>query len=87
MSESDDRAQPATATTEITLVTGERQHVEGDARDVERKILDAARGSIMQLAWFVDADSQDDLAVNPEHVVLLRAGGPRSSRTGKQATS
>lgn len=40
-------------TTEITLVTGERHRVEGDAKTVEQAILDAARGSIMQLAWFV----------------------------------
>ena len=36
-------------------------------------ILDAARGSIMQLAWFIEAETGGDLAVNPEHVVALRA--------------
>lgn len=79
MSETDDRAQPATRETEITLVTGDRHRVEGDAKDVERTILDAARGSIMQLAWFIEADTGEDLAVNPEHVVLLRASGPSAS--------
>lgn len=72
MSETDDRAQPSTGRTEITLVTGDRYHVEGDTKVVERAILDAARGSIMQLAWFTDAESGRELAVNPEHVVLLR---------------
>jgi hypothetical protein len=79
MSESGDRPQPLTGTTDITLVTGEHHCVEGDVRAVERKILDAARGSIMQLAWFIDVDSRDDLAINPEHVVLLRPAGARSS--------
>jgi hypothetical protein len=72
MTESDDTAQRATATTEITLVTGDRHYVEGQARDVERAILDAARGSIMELAWLVDADTRGAIGVNPEYVVLLR---------------
>ncbi len=79
MSSSEDRAQSATRMTEITLVTGDRHRVEGDAKDVERTILDAARGSIMQLAWLIEADTRDDLAVNPEHVVLLRPAGPEST--------
>jgi hypothetical protein len=79
MSESEDRAHPATRTTEISLVTGERRSVDGDVKDVERTILDAARGAIMQLAWFIDADTQDDLGVNPEHVVSLRATRPETA--------
>jgi hypothetical protein len=79
MSESDDRAQLATGTTEINLVTGARHRVAGNAKDVERTILDAARGSIMQLAWLVDADTGADLAVNPVHVVLLRAAAPETA--------
>jgi hypothetical protein len=78
MSASDDRAQTATGTTEITLVTGERYCLQGDVKDIERTILDAARGSLMELAWFIEADTRDVLGVNPEHVVLLRtapAGG------------
>jgi hypothetical protein len=34
----------------------------------------------MQLAWLVDAETQDDLAVNPDHVVMLRAGSMPSDR-------
>jgi hypothetical protein len=60
-------------TTEITLVGGSVYRIEGDARDVERMILDAARGSIMQLAWMVEVDSGARIAVNPAHVVALRA--------------
>jgi hypothetical protein len=59
--------------TEILLVTGERYRVEGDVKDVERVILDAARGSIMQLAWLIEGEAREDLAVNPEHVVSIRA--------------
>jgi hypothetical protein len=61
--------------TEITLLGGERYRVEGGAKDVERLILDAARGSIMQLAWLMDAESGESLGVNPECVVMLRALG------------
>lgn len=74
MSSSEDR--PQSRTTTITLVTGERHRVEGDAKDVERIILDAARGSIMELAWFTEADTRDGVGVNPEYVVMLRADGP-----------
>ena len=61
--------------TEITLLGGERYRVEGEAKQVERLILDAARGSIMQLAWLTDAESGDSIGVNPECVVMLRALG------------
>lgn len=73
MSSSEGQLRPTTTTTEISLVTGERYRVDGDLKYVERRILDAARGSIMQLAWFSEVDSGDDLGVNPEHVVALRA--------------
>ena len=46
------------------MLTGDRYHVEGDAKRVERTILDAARGSIMQLAWLTDAETDEDLAIN-----------------------
>lgn len=75
MSSSEDQLRPSTSTTEIRLATGDYYRVEGNIKDVERTILDAARGSIMQLAWFVEAGTGDDLAINPEHVVALRPGG------------
>ena len=68
-----------TSITEITFLTGERCRVEGEARDVERLILDAARGSIMQLAWLTDAQAGEPLAINPECVVMLRALKPDRS--------
>ncbi len=64
-------SQPA-ATTEITVLGGDRYRVDGKIADVERLILSAARGSIMELAWFVDADTGERIGINPEHVVLLR---------------
>ena len=76
MSSSESQPQPPTATTEIILVTGDRYPVDGDVKHVERIILDAARGSIMQLAWLTDAETRSDLAVNPKHVVLIRAARP-----------
>jgi hypothetical protein len=75
MSSSEEPVRPMTSTTEITVVTGERYRVESNVKDVERIILDAARGSIMQLAWFVDAETGEGLAVNPDCVVTLRTVG------------
>lgn len=76
MSSSEGELPPTNSTTQITLVTGDSYRVDGEVKHVERIILDAARGSIMQLAWFTEAETRDDLAVNPEHVVLLKAAGP-----------
>lgn len=59
--------------TEITVHGGERQRVEGDVKDVERRILDAARGSIMEFAWLTDAETGESVGINPEFVVMLRA--------------
>lgn len=60
-------------TTEITVIGGDRYRVEGDAKDVERMILDAARGSLMELTWLVEAETGERVAINPECVVMLRA--------------
>jgi hypothetical protein len=62
--------------TEIAVATGERYQVRGSPEEVESVILAAARGSIMQLAWLTDADSGQALAVNPAHLVTLRAASP-----------
>jgi hypothetical protein len=73
MSPSEGEPQPATQHTEITLVTGDRYRVQGDVKDVERIILDAARGSLMELAWLVESETREGVGVNPEFVVALRA--------------
>jgi hypothetical protein len=57
---------------EITLTGGERLRIDGDARAVESAILAAARGSIMELAWMIDAETGQRVGVNPEHVLTLR---------------
>jgi len=67
--------RPVTRITEIILVTGDRYSVEGEVKDVERAILDAARGSIMELAWLVEAETGERIGINPESVVMLRAAG------------
>ena len=59
--------------TEVTLVGGARHHVDGDVKSIERLILDAARGSIMQLAWMTDAQTAEPIGINPEYVMTLRA--------------
>lgn len=63
-----------TQTTEITILGGELYRVEGEVEAVEHKILDAARGSIMQFAWLIEVDTGKRLGVNPECVVMLRPG-------------
>ncbi len=83
MSASSEQSAPArpvpsagTASTELTIVGGQRLRVKGEAEELERLIVDAARGSMMALAWFIDADTGERLGVNPEHVVLLRKLAP-----------
>jgi hypothetical protein len=64
-----------TTSTEIVLVSGARVRVEGNAEDVEKQILDAARGSLLELVWLTEAESGQRIALNPEYVVWLRAAG------------
>ncbi len=64
---------PGPPTTELTIVTGERLRVAGDAKEIERTIIDAARGSIMELAWVADAETGERIGLNPESVVMVRA--------------
>lgn len=55
------------------MLGGARYVVEGATRDVERLILNAARGSIMEFAWLVEAQTGERLGINPECVMVLRA--------------
>ena len=64
-----------TLTTEIALVGGVRYQVNGAVDEVEQVILAAARGSIMELAWLIDAKTGERIGVNPPHVVSLRRIG------------
>ncbi len=76
MSSSESQPPSTTPTTEIVVVTGAVYRIDGDVKHVERTILDAARGSIMQLAWLTESGTRDELAINPGHVVLIRAVRP-----------
>ena len=76
MSSSESGLAPISSTTEIVVATGERYRVLGGVKEVERIILDAARGSIMQLAWLIESETRDDVGINPEQVVSLRAARP-----------
>ena len=62
--------------TEVALVGGDRIQVAGDARTVEAAILSAARGSLMELAWMIEAETGLRIGINPEHVIMLRAVDP-----------
>jgi len=67
------------ASTEVIVVCGDRYRVNGDTKDVERLIVSAARGSIMELVWLDDLENGGRIAINPEHVVALRAVAPESA--------
>ena len=57
--------------TTVTVVTGQRYEIRGSPQEVEAAIVGASRGSIMQLAWFTEAESERAIAINPIHVVAL----------------
>ena len=59
--------------TEIVVAGGTSYRVDGEAKDVETQVVAAARGSIMELVWFSEAETGTPIALNPEHVVVLRA--------------
>jgi len=59
------------------LVTGERYSVAGDPAAVEKVILSAARGSLLEFAWLEEAGDGRPVGVNPAHVVSLRSAEGR----------
>ena len=61
------------ATTEVVMITGDRYEVDGEPDTIEATIIGAARGSIMALAWLTETTSGRPRAVNPDHVVSIRA--------------
>jgi hypothetical protein len=62
---------------EVILVGGQRFCVEGSPAELETKILDAARGSILEFVWLVEAGTETPLALNPAHIVALREPKPQ----------
>jgi hypothetical protein len=65
--------------TELILTGGQRLQVEGDLQAVEAAVISAARGSIMELAWLIEAVTGERVGVNPEHVVMVRASTTASA--------
>jgi hypothetical protein len=59
----------------LQLSNGDAVCVEGDLESVERTLSDAARSG-SRLAWFNDGNNGEAVAVNPEHVVVLRPREP-----------
>ncbi|HXB17063.1 MAG TPA: hypothetical protein VNV44_15110 [Solirubrobacteraceae bacterium] len=57
--------------TEILVVGGKSFRVRGAAEDVEAKILEAARGSILELVWLEEAEAGRPVALNPAHIVAV----------------
>ena len=55
------------------MVNGKSFTLGGEPADVEKAIIAAARGSIMQIAWLEEAEGGRAVGVNPAHVVSLRA--------------
>ena len=63
--------------TEILVVGGQHFRVRGTPKDVEAKILDAARGSILELVWLIEAGAGTSVALNPAHIVAVSGPTPR----------
>lgn len=57
--------------TEILVVGGERFRVQGALEEVENKIVNASRGSILELVSLAEAESGELIALNPAHIVAL----------------
>lgn len=60
------------AVTEIILTGGDRITIDADAQVVESAILSAARGSLMELAWMIEAQTGRRVGINPDHVLMIR---------------
>jgi hypothetical protein len=76
-----DLESPQMAMTEIVLAGGERLRIDGDAKVIESEIVSAARGSIMELAWLIDAQTGDRVGINPDQVLMLRELGGDATPT------
>jgi hypothetical protein len=58
----------------LLLVTGEAVQVEGTLEAVANQLENAARSSAGTMAWFEDPQGDEQVGVNPSHVVLIRRG-------------
>lgn len=64
---------------EIKTIDGEVITVEGSLSEVEKELSDAARSGGSRFAWLTDAETGQQVGVNPDHVVSLRLGEPGSA--------
>ncbi len=62
------------ATTAVTLASGETLEVAGPLDRISKELENAARSSAGTLAWLEEASRGERLGVNPSHVVLVRRG-------------
>jgi len=63
---------------EIRMVNGEAVRVEGTLNEVEKELSDAARSGSSRIAWLTQEGTDQQIGVNPDHVVSLRlVGGER----------
>jgi hypothetical protein len=53
--------------------------VRGAHDEVEAKVLEAARGSILELVCLVEAESGRSVALNPAHIVAVSDTNPSES--------
>jgi hypothetical protein len=63
--------------TQLTVVTGESYEVEGSLETIETELVDAARGSFLQLAWLTERKTHAPVGINPASIVSLRALPPQ----------
>lgn len=63
----------ASEKTEVQLIGGELLVAAGGPGDVEKTLSDAARSGASRLAWLTVPATNEKIAVNPAHVISLRA--------------
>ena len=58
--------------TYLLLTTGEHLAVRGTLQDVQKRLQDAVRSSPGSLALLTEAATDEQIGVNPAHVVTIR---------------
>lgn len=65
--------------TDILVVGGQSFRVREAPEEVEVKVLEASRGSILELVRLTEAESGRSLALNPAHIVAVSGTSPPRS--------
>jgi len=63
------------ASTELILTTGEHVEVEGSAKEVEAKIVEASRSGSLEFAWLTETGTGQSVGVSAGSVAALREAG------------